>query len=200
MVQQKQSTRTTETAPIKWSEALKLLAVMRGTNQDNTRLMLAAGFYFGLRISDILQLRWQDITSTRFEIREGKTKKIRTVIVHPDFQKIAREILSDLLVYPDPQALVFTHQRSDGRQDKPISVWAANKRIKAVFSKYDVEVQNASSHTLRKTFGRRLWEAHGKTEAALTTLSKVFNHSSMAITRRYIGITQQVIENAYLKL
>ena len=200
VLQHTKTKRTTETAPIKWTEALKLLAVMRGTKQSNTRLMFAVGFYSGLRIGDILRLRWQDLTGDRFTITEQKTGKTRTVQINPELSGIVSETLEAMKRQPKPGALIFTHQRIDGNQAKPISVTAANKRIRTTFERYDVTVQNPSSHTLRKTFGRRVYEANGKTEAALVLLSKIFNHRDISTTRRYIGLTAEAIAEAYLCL
>jgi len=82
-------------------------------------------------------------------------------------------------------------------KSKPISITAANKRIKKVFGEYDIKSVNPSSHTLRKTFGRRVYEAHNKSEDALILLSQIFNHTQISITRRYIGLTQERISSAY---
>ena len=95
---------------------------------------------------------------------------------------------------------VFTHQRQDGNPRKPISVVAANKRIKKVFSEYDIKCKNPSSHTLRKTFGLRVYEVYNRCEDALILLSQIFNHKDISVTRRYIGITERRIKNAYLSL
>ena len=61
----------TETQPIKWDDAMMLLDRLRDKD-DNTRLLFACGFYFGLRITDILHLRWKDILQDHFIIKESK--------------------------------------------------------------------------------------------------------------------------------
>jgi integrase len=55
-------------------------------------------------------------------------------------------------------------------------------------------------YTLRKTFGKRVWEMDGQSERSLVYLSQIFNHSNVGITRRYIGIVQEDIRNIYLNL
>jgi site-specific recombinase XerD len=75
-----------------------------------------------------------------------------------------------------------------------------NKRLKFIFKKYNVVVRNASSHTLRKTFGKRIYEADNRSERALVYLSDIFSHSSISTTRRYIGITQEAIADMYMNL
>lgn len=198
-IQHSMKGKKTETAPIKWNQAQTLLKSLLQDDEYNTALLFAAGFYFGLRISDILQLTWSDITSNKFTINEKKTGKARQIVVHNDFKKIVKMTLANI-DYPKPQDLVFVSQRTNGRKDKPISVIAANKRIKKAFDTYGIQTQNPSSHTLRKTFGRRVYENNQKSEAALILLSKIFNHRDISTTRRYIGITQEQITNAYLSL
>ena len=46
----------------------------------------------------------------------------------------------------------------------------------------------------------RVYEKYGQSENALITLSQIFNHSSIAMTRKYIGITQEKIKAVYLNL
>ena len=60
-----------------------------------------------------------------------------------------------------------------------------------------------SSHTLRKTFGRRIWLQEcdqGRGDQALLLLCDVFGHSSIAITKRYLGIRQEEILSVYNSL
>tara|TARA_R110002051_G_scaffold95783_2_gene165805 strand:- start:1493 stop:1696 length:204 start_codon:yes stop_codon:yes gene_type:complete len=57
-----------------------------------------------------------------------------------------------------------------------------------------------SSHSLRKSFGRRVWENNGKSDEALTYLSEIFNHQSIAMTRKYLGIRADEIKDIYLNL
>lgn len=86
------------------------------------------------------------------------------------------------------------------RKRKRISIQYINRRLKWIFGKYRVKTDNPSSHTLRKTFGKRVYEVNDKSESSLIMLSLVFSHSSLAITQRYLGITQEQIQDVYLSL
>lgn len=81
-----------------------------------------------------------------------------------------------------------------------LSISYINKRLKVIFQKYNVRTQNPISHILRKTFGKRVYEMDGHSERSIIYLSDIFNHSSTAITRRYIGIAQEQIKDVYLNL
>lgn len=50
---------------------------------------------------------------------------------------------------------------------------------------------NLGTHTLRKTFGYQFYIQYKD----VVTLQKIFNHSSPAITLRYIGVEQNHINN-----
>lgn len=191
--------RKTETAPINWQKAQTLIKALMSDKDYNTTLLFASGFYFGLRISDILSLTWGKISAQSFTLTEKKTGKIRNIDVHMNFQKLVARILKEI-GQQDSDKFVFVAQRRNMRKDRPISVIAANKRIKKAFTQYGIDTQNPSSHTLRKTFGRRVYENNAKSEAALILLSKILNHRDISTTRKYIGITQEQITSAYLSL
>jgi|TARA_R110000851_G_scaffold267102_1_gene419553 integrase len=195
--------KKTVTAPLNWRTALNLLALLKVDNKHNTRLIFAIGFYTGLRISDILQTKWSEIISSNgepkntFSRKETKTGKFREI----DINESLREIILEAYKYEKPKSLslyCFTFKKHQLK--KPITVTGANKRIKTTFNNYSITTQNPSSHTLRKTFALRVFEANNKSEEALILLSEIFNHSSIAITRKYIGLTQSRIKNAYLTI
>jgi site-specific recombinase XerD len=52
------------------------------------------------------------------------------------------------------------------------------------------------THTLRKTFGYHAF----KNGVDLSLLMRIFNHSCQAVTLRYIGITQDQIDDVYVNL
>lgn len=200
------NTRTTSYLP--WSTAQNLVKLLQADGYHNTALMCAAGFYLGLRIGDILQLRWEHLQAERFYITEQKTAKTRkknkprAVNLHPDFKAVVKKALAAIPAHrrPTPQDYVFVSQEPRGERYQPITVQAAIKRFKKALDRYGIETANASTHTLRKTFGRRVWENDGSTEAALFKLQEVFGHSSIQITKRYLGITQDEIAEVYLNL
>lgn len=70
--------------------------------------------------------------------------------------------------------------------------------LKEIKKKYRLYVGNFSCHPLRKTFGRQVYTMSGENaELALVKLMELFNHSSVAITKRYLGLRQEEILEAY---
>ena len=55
---------------------------------------------------------------------------------------------------------------------------------------------NIASHSLRKTFGYFMY----KNTNNLAMVQKELNHSSQAVTLRYIGIEEEMIDNAVMEL
>lgn len=56
----------------------------------------------------------------------------------------------------------------------------------------EIRIEHFCTHTLRKTFGRKVLESTGgQAEMALVRLMELFNHSSVSITKRYLGIRQK---------
>lgn len=199
----KKTARTTETAPLKWQEAQNLLKCLKADARHETRLLFALGFYTGLRISDILRLQWGQITAAReFSMQEKKTGKTRKIQINPDLAEIikeARRSMAEGGKLPGPDDYIFTSKKGPAI-GQPLTVVGANLRIKQTLEMYGIKTQNASSHCLRKTFARRVYEVNNQSEAALILLSQILNHDGPATTRRYIGLTAEVVAEAYLSL
>ena len=78
------------------------------------------------------------------------------------------------------------------------SVQRINVILKELKVKYRINIKNFSCHSLRKTFGRRIFEQSGdNSEMALVKLMELFNHSSIMITKRYLGLRQEELLQAY---
>lgn len=183
---------------IEWKSLLGLLVLLKKNNRIREYLLVGTGVYLGLRASDLLSLKWSDLLEQDVvSIQEKKTGKRRNISINPS--------LKEILIY------VSSEQQRQGkfnldaylfanRKGEKVSIQYINRVLKKTFSDYGIKTQNASTHTLRKTFGKRVWEIDGQSERSLIYLSQIFNHSSTTITRRYIGITDETIKNVYLSI
>lgn len=78
------------------------------------------------------------------------------------------------------------------------TVQRINIILKEVKKKYRLKIKNFSCHSLRKTFGRQVYNMNSdNAELALVKLMELFNHSSVAITKRYLGLRQEEILQTY---
>lgn len=190
--------RQTSTSGMDWNAMLGLLQRLRRDKLYKDYLLITLGCYFGLRIGDLLSVKWADVIGKEeFTLTEQKTGKIRTITINPN--------VIEALIFCSNELKIKNLRILDGyifanRWGDKITVSYINKRLKFIFAKYNVKVQNPSSHTLRKTFGKRVFESDDKSERALIYLSDIFSHDSISTTRGYIGITQERITNIYLNL
>lgn len=155
-------------------------------------LLIGCGTFFGLRISDLLGLTWKMVLSDTFTITEKKTKKKRTIKVNANFQKHIADCYKALAI-KDKSDYCFKSKKGT-----VFSVQRINVKLKYIKVKYGIKINNISTHTLRKTFGRKVFESAGEqSEMAIVRLMELFNHSSVAITKRYLGIRQQELLETY---
>jgi len=190
--------KQTTTSGLEWTIMWGLSQRLKHDKHHRDYLLITIGCYFGLRITDLLSLRWEDLLEKdKFILSEQKTNKPRRITINPRVTEAVNYCYHQMKAvnHHYPNGYIFSN-----RWGSPVTVSYINKRLKVIFTKYNISVKNASSHTLRKTFGKRIYEADGKSERALVYLSEIFSHSSIAITRRYIGITDEQIADVYLSL
>jgi len=190
--------KQTATSGMEWNTMIGLTQRLKQDALYRDYLLITIGCYFGLRIGDLLLIKWKDILDkTELVILEKKTKKERRVTINPLVNQAVNFSLINLRLKSEisEDGYIFANRWGD-----KLSISYINKRLKFIFRKYNVTVRNASSHTLRKTFGKRIYEADARSERALVYLSEIFSHSSISTTRRYIGITQEAIADMYMNL
>ena len=184
---------TTTADYLVWSDAMNLIRKLAKDGNYKISLLIALGCFTGLRISDILALRWNQILyAEEFTIIEKKTGKKRTLRLNPQLQKHIQECYEQIKpigikapILVSQKGTVFTIQR-------------INVILKEIKKKYRLKVRNFSCHSLRKTFGRQVYTMNGEnSELALVKLMELFNHSSIAITKRYLGLRQEEILQTY---
>lgn len=187
--------KTTTTSGIAWNTMLGLSERLKQDKEYRDYLLIVIGCYFGLRIRDLLKIKWDDVfEKEEIVITEMKTGKNRKITINARVHD-AVNFCRNLHKSEKASGFIFANRWGD-----PITISYVNKRLKVIFKKYNITVKNPSSHTLRKTFGKRVYESDNKSERALVYLSEIFSHSSIAVTRRYIGITQEQIADVYLSL
>lgn len=192
------SKRSNTTTGLDWNKMLGLLVQLKKAKRWKEYLLIGSGCYLGVRAKDLLDLKWIDVLNQKeLVLVEHKTKKTRKITINETLQEIFKNVSSELIKNNcfNTNNYLFPNRKGD-----KISIQYINRLLKKTFSDYGVRTQNASTHTLRKTFGKRVWEMDGKSERSLIYLSQIFNHSNSTVTRRYIGIVQEDIRNIYLNL
>ena len=179
---------------IEWNTAINLVHKLYKDGKFRMSLLIGCGIFFGLRISDILQLTWDMLLSEpTFVIIEKKTQKRREVKINTSFQEHIKDCYRALDI-KDEQEKCFMSPRGG-----VYSIQRINVLLKEIKQKYNLKsVKNFSSHSLRKSFGRHVYEmADTNAEMALVLLSELYNHSNISITKRYLGIRHEELMGVY---
>jgi len=152
----------------------------RSNDRIATALVIEANL--GLRIEDILRLRLRDIISDgdryRLDLTEQKTKKKRVFTVpFPIYQYIRLYAVDHGI---NEKELLF-----------PIQERTVQKYLKKVVDY--LGYQNIGTHSFRKFFATEIYKDNGYN---IALVQQLLQHSSIAITQRYIGISSQMQEKA----
>jgi len=182
-----------------WEEAINLIDRLMADGRCRDAMLVAAGCYLGLRISDLLRLKWSDLCSDKpLVLEEKKTGKKRLLKVNAALKQLAMQSIEKLDIR-NTDSLIFTSQMSGSRH--AMTRQRAYQILRQICADYGVSsAEHFSTHSLRKTFGRRVWLQEcdrGRGDQALLLLCDIFGHSSVAITKRYLGIRQDEILSVY---
>jgi integrase len=184
------------TQPIRNKRQVRELAayyLKRGCLRNHCLIVL--GVYTALRISDLLRLRWDDVYDFGIHrvrrnviLTEKKTGKTKTVALN-------KEAIRALALYAAQAAKPGSFLIENGRTGKAISRIQAYRIVRTAAEA--LRFQNrVSCHSLRKTFGYHAW----KNGVSPTVIMEIYNHSSFAVTRRYLGVTQDDKDKVYMRL
>ena len=178
---------------LEWDVAMNLIRRLYRDGNYRMSMLVGCGCFFGLRYSDLSRLLWsQVLTDDVLIVYEQKTGKRREIRINKGFQKHIKNCYKALGIENPSEPCLKS------RAGGTLTIQAVNRNLKMIKSHYNIRVGNFSTHSLRKTFGRRVVEMAGaNSEMALIRLSELFQHSSPMITRRYLGIRQQELSEVY---
>lgn len=142
--------------------------------------MFMIGINTGLRVSDILKLKVSDFRNTdHLKIIEKKTGKEKRLLINPALKRELKKYMSKMA---DHEYLI----QSRRGENMPLSRVTAYKILRAAAKKCNIK--EIGTHTMRKTFGY----FHYQQNKNIAVLMNIFNHSSEALTLRYIGVNQDL--------
>lgn len=169
--------------PIRNKRKIELVKRILKEHGSRDFLMFLLGINCGLRISDILKLRVGDVLNKSYiEVREQKTKKYKKFPIANSF----KSALKDYIIGKKPEEWLFSSQKGD----RPITRVQAYRIISQACQEAGITTR-IGTHTLRKTFAYHFY----KEKKDIALLQSLLNHSSPAITLRYIGINQDIIDS-----
>ena len=171
------------------NEENRLLATFnrRYRTAERNRLMIWLALNTGMRVGDLINLRFGDIEldTGRCHIKMGKGRKDRIVFIKP-------AILSDLVDLADRisdhTGLVFTTLKGGPVQAQYLRRMIGNQARKAVIEK------RVHFHLLRHTYLTRLY----RETKDLRLVQEVAGHASSATTEIYTHVSGEDIKDAML--
>ena len=177
--------------PLDTNEIIKIAEQFDGTFEIRNRSLFMLGVSVGGRISELLSLRiddvWQNgqpISDLLFQKRVVKGRETaRMIPVNADGQQAIRELIQwhverdgDL----DPQRPLFMSRQGG----EALSRSHAHRILERAFQRAGLNGKLAT-HSLRKTFAQRCYDACGD----IHQVSELLGHKNVETTKRYIGIS-----------
>lgn len=184
------------TLPIEDREKVKkMLANLRAKNPRDA-LLFQTGVNTILRIGDLLRLTVGHVANPDYtikkyiDIQEQKTGKYNRIIITKTLvPKLRAYIKRYKLTYPDDY--LFYKMRNKKDVNVPITRdWASKVLVKAA---KECGIPHFNTQSMRKTHALHIYEA---TDYDIGLVQIMCNHSSPAVTLRYIGRTQQLMDRA----
>ena len=185
----------TTTTSMDWDDFKSLISKLERDGQYKFSLLIAIGVFTGLRISDLLQLKFSQFEKGNevLMITEQKTKKYRRIKINSDLREIVGR-LREKMGIKESDILIFQNRYGTKAIDKSY----VNVKLKEIVKKYGFTIDgNISSHLFRKTLGNRVLKLNNYSNESVILLMELFNHSSPAITKKYLGIREKEIHDVY---
>ena len=172
--------------PIRKTKDIKAIAKLI---QDNPRdhLLFSIGVNNGLRSCDLIKLKVGQVRHLKIgdtlTIKESKTGKENILVINKTVFKALKHYLD--AVQPNDEDYLFPSRKGNSH----LQSQAVSKLVK----KWTKEINlkgNYGAHTLRKTWGFIQRTQFG---VGFEIICKRYNHSSPAITMRYLGIQDKEV-------
>lgn len=193
--------------PIREIKTIRSLrSILKGQSVRN-ELLFIFGINVGLRISDILKLKIEDLVKSNFKtvrdyviITEKKTGKTKKFYIGDIVKKVIENYIKELSNL-DMSNYVFQSRKGENMpitRQRAYRILNNSAEMIGIVEKDEKGViisGEIGTHTLRKTFGYHAYQ----NGSSLELLMDIFNHSSKSQTLRYIGITEEQKKEVYLQ-
>ena len=193
--------------PIRDIKIIKNMRAILKSQSTRNELLFILGINIGLRISDILKLKVNDIIRSNGKtprdyviITEMKTNKTKKFYIGDTVKKVVENYMKEIK-NSEPNTYLFLSRKGVNiaitRQQAYRIINNAAESLGLVERNNNGSIISGEigTHTLRKTFGYHSFQ----NGTSLELLMDLFNHSSKTQTLRYIGITEDQKKEVYLK-
>lgn len=164
---------------------LETLELEAGSYLNHARNIWLFSFYFaGMRLSDVLRLRWSDFTELRLHYKMGKNQKQGSLKTPEKALLIIKQYETDKIKTDDlvfPELKVLDNSAGDFEVQKKIAFAdkRLNKALRKVAEMAGIE-KKLTMHIARHTFGNLSGD-----KIPVQMLQKLYRHSSITTTIGY---------------
>ena len=177
--------------PIRKIKDIKAISKLTSGNPRD-HLLFTMGINNGLRAGDLVKLKVKDVQHLKvgdtLTIKESKAGKENILVINKTVFKALKNYLDT--IQPVGEAFLFASRKGDS----PIQSQAVSKLVKKWASAINLK-GNYGAHTLRKTWGYIQRTVHG---VGFEIICKRYNHSSPAVTMRYLGIQDKEVHSTLM--
>ncbi len=149
-------------------------------------LLIEFGFRTLLRFSDLSRFTWGSVLNKdELLLIEKKTGKRRVIKVGAVLSSLLIEYYV-IMQQPDLQDTIFKY-----------TLRHTNRLLQFGARTVGIRKKRISTHSLRKSGARFLYEENNRSEDVFLKISMILNHSNTQVSRRYLGITKEEISDVY---
>lgn len=180
---------------IKEDEAVALGELVAVSSEDwkgmNTRLLITLFYYTGMRLSELINLKDQQVELNRAQLKVlGKGNKERILPLHTDLIQLIQDYITKRNErFEEREPFLLLTEK--GKKMYPRYAWQLVNQILAAAT----TVQKRSPHVLRHSFATHLLN-HG---ADLNAVKELLGHSSLAATQVYTHNTIEKLKEVHKK-
>lgn len=159
-------------------------------DKPRDKMLFIIGINSGLRVQTLLkELKVKDLRYCKvgdsISVKERKTGKTNVLLINKDIKKAFDEYCEAM--HPEDHHYLF---RSRKGSNYPLTTYRVTRLVKEWGEMIGLK-QNLGAHTLRKTF---CWVQRTKYGTSWEVLCRRLQHSSPSITRVYLGVTDECVE------
>lgn len=204
--------------PIKsMDDILRISEYLIQNKRYRDNMLFIVGINFGLRVSDLLSLRFSNLITEDFMFKDSfpifeqktrntrKHKRNRYITINDAVRDAVILYLENTPNVALSDYMFRSESNHGGTKDDPknrnhpIHRSAVDKILKGIAKDLELTMK-VSTHTLRKSFCYHQMVMSNNDPRKLLLLQKMMGHSTSAQTLDYIGITGEEIEEAYRNL
>lgn len=189
--------RGQEVKYLKRGDLKKIREYLKKKNKIQLLGFVNIGVNVALRISDLRDLRFEEVINGKLVIKEKKTGKRRNIALNSvvlENLEMLKKYYSDMGFSVD-SGYIFKSLSPYNRKmmiDSPFTNSGVAKEFNKISLVLDIPYP-IGSHSLRKTWGHM---AYKKTND-IALIMKALNHSSVDQTLKYIGIEEENLDDLY---